>query len=88
VLFVVLKPDKTPLPTPFVTMAEAQGAIAEIEPDIIVQGTYQIHPIQGPQDAERLKIKVSVAWKLEKFEGEYTGQEPFEVLEGTFNGTH
>lgn len=87
-MFVVLKPDKTPLPAPYLSMADAQTAIAKIEPDILVQSTYQIHPLQSSQDAERLRIKVNVSWTLEKFDGEYVGQAPLEVLEGTFDGTH
>lgn len=87
-LYVVLKPDKTPLPAPYLSMADAQIAIAEIEPDVLAQAAYQIHPIASPADAERLKIKVQIDWKLEKFDGEYVGQAPTEVLEGTFNGTH
>lgn len=87
-LFVVLKPDKTPMERPFVDMGEAQDAIKAVEPDIVEQGKYQIHPINDPKDADRLRLKINVAWKLEKFEGEYVGQEPLEVLEGNFDGTH
>jgi hypothetical protein len=88
VLYVVLKPDKTPLPAPYLSMGDAQAAIAEIEPDVIAQCGYQIHPLESAQDAERLKIKIQVDWKLEKFDGEYVGQAPTETLEGTFDGTH
>jgi hypothetical protein len=87
-MFVVLKPDKTPIETPFLDMASAQQAIAAVEPDVIEQGKYQIHPIRDPGDADRLKLKVIVDWKLEKFDGEFVGQPPVEVLEGTFDGTH
>jgi hypothetical protein len=85
--FAVLKPDKTSLGA-YASQRDAQDAIALVEPDIIEQGRYQIHQIQDPADAARLSLKVQVKWKLEKFDGEYLGQAPTEVLEGEFDGTH
>ena len=83
IIYAVLNPDKTPMGA-YPDMKAAQEAIAEAEPDIVLQGLYQIHPLQHTKDAERLNLKVCVHWRLEKFEGEYAGQEPFEVLEGDF----
>lgn len=80
-LYVVLRPDKTPLSEPFLDMGEAQRAIEHLESDTKVRETYQIHPISGPADAEALKIKVIETWTLEKFDGEYVGQAPVEVVE-------
>jgi hypothetical protein len=79
--YVALKPDKKPLGI-YPDMAAAQTAIAIDEPDIIKQGLYQIHPIQSPKDADALKLKINIHYKLEKFDGDYIGQEPVEVLEG------
>lgn len=87
VFFAALKPDGKPLGA-YESMLAAQEAIAIAEPDILVQSKYQIHPINEPQDADRLKLKVQIDWKLEKFDGEFTGQSPVEVLEGKFDVTH
>jgi hypothetical protein len=81
--FAALKPDKTPLGA-YPSMKAAQDAIAADEPDVLRQSQYQIHPIQSPADADALKLKVCVHWKLEKFDGEFAGQAPAEVLEGDF----
>jgi hypothetical protein len=79
--YVALKPDKSPLGI-YPDMREAQKAIAIDEPCIIKQGLYQIHPIQSPKDADALKLKIDIHYRLEKFEGDYTGQAPIEVIEG------
>jgi hypothetical protein len=79
--YVALKPDKTPLGI-YPDMGAAQTAIAADEPCIIRQGLYQIHPIQSPKDADALKLKIQIHYRLEKFYGDYTGQTPVEVIEG------
>lgn len=79
--YVALKPDKTPLGI-YLDMGAAQTAIAVDEPCIIKQGMYQIHPIQSPKDADALKLKINIEYRLEKFDGDYIGQEPIEVIEG------
>lgn len=79
--YVALKPDKTPLGI-YPDMGLAQAAIADDEPCIIKQGLYQIHPIRTQGDADALKLKVQIHYRLEKFEGECTGQAPVEVIEG------
>jgi hypothetical protein len=79
--YVALKPDKTPLGI-YPDMGDAQGAIAIAEPCIIKQGLYQIHPIRTQGDADALKLKINISYRLEKFDGEYTGQSPVEVIEG------
>jgi hypothetical protein len=52
------------------SMREAQDWISELEPDVLEQGKWQIHPIASPEDAERAQIKLCWTLKLEKFEGE------------------
>jgi hypothetical protein len=84
-MFAAVKPDKSPLGL-FITMKDAQDAIAADEPDIIKQGQYQIHPIpEDPDEAQDLlgvlKLKIVETWKVEKFDGEYVGQEPVEIVE-------
>lgn len=82
--YVALKPDKTPLGI-YPDMGSAQDAIAIDEPDIIRQGLYQIHPIRTQGDADALKLKINIHYRLEKFDGDYTGQAgqaPVEILEG------
>ena len=79
--YVALKPDKSPLGI-YPDMAAAQTAIACHEPCIIRQGLYQIHPIQSPKDADVLKLKINIHYCLEKFDGDYVGQAPIEVIEG------
>lgn len=79
--FVVLKPDKKPLETPFLTMADAQQGIAALEPDVLEQSKYQIHPIHQWSDLRQLSVKPMEKVKLEKFDGEYVGQAPVEVIE-------
>lgn len=79
--YVALKPDRTPLGI-YPDMGAAQTAIAVDEPCVIRQGLYQIHPISSPKDADALKLKVEIHYRLEKFEGDYVGQAPIEVLEG------
>lgn len=79
--YVALKPDKTPLGI-YPDMGAAQGAIERDEACVIRQGLYQIHPINTPGDADALKLKVQIHYRLEKFEGEYSGQAPVEVIEG------
>lgn len=80
-IYVVLRPDKTPMAEPFVNMADAQKAIAALEPDVIAQGAYQIHPITSFEDLKRLNVKPMEKVRLEKFDGEYVGQAPVEVVE-------
>lgn len=79
--YVVLKPDKKPIETPFLDMASAQQAIAEVEPDIVRQAQYTIHPISQLSDLRQLSVRPCEKVKLEKFDGEYVGQEPVEVIE-------
>ncbi len=79
--YVALKPDKTPLGI-YPDMGAAQAAIATDEPCIIRQGLYQIHPIREPKDADALKLKLNIHYRLEKFDGECEGQLPVEVIEG------
>jgi len=79
-MFVVLKPDKTPLPSPYLTMKDAQDAIAEVEPDILLQAMYQIHPINDPADADRLKIKMLWKIEIEKRNGDDQSQPPVETI--------
>lgn len=67
-LYVAFTPDGKPLEVR-TSMADAQALIAEIEPDVVEQGRYVIHPISGPADAERLKINLIWKIKLEKFDG-------------------
>ncbi len=79
--YVVLKPDKTPMESPFLVMADAQTAIAEAEPDIVLQGKYSIHPIHNLSDLKALGVKHRETVTIEKFDGEYVGQAPVEVIE-------
>lgn len=79
-LFAVLKPDKTPMERPFLSMGEAQEAIAAVEPDILLQGMYQIHPISGPADAERINIKMLWKIEIEKRNGDDQSQPPVETI--------
>lgn len=81
--FVVLKPDKTPLQTPFLTMADAQTEINAIEADVLERSKYQIHPISQLSDLRQLSVKPCEKITLEKFDGEYVGQAPVEVIELT-----
>jgi hypothetical protein len=81
--YVVLKPDKTPLQTPFLTMAEAQKEIEAVEPDVLERSKYQIHPISQLSDLRQLSVKPCEKITIEKFDGEYVGQEPVEVIEFT-----
>lgn len=71
-IYAVVNPSGQPI-GPFASMADAQAAIAELEPDIIAQGLYKIHPIANARDAEAAKINVIWKVKLEKFDGE-TGE--------------
>lgn len=79
-MFVALKPDKTPLGL-YPDMKAAQDGIAADEPDVVKQSAYQIHPIADPKDLDRLKLKLLVHFKLEKFEGEGTCGKLLEVIE-------
>jgi hypothetical protein len=79
--YAALKPDKTPLGI-YPDMTSAQQAIAIDEPDVLKQALYQIHPISVPSDADALKLKINIHYRLEKFDGDYVGQAPVEVLEG------
>jgi len=81
-VFAVLKPDKTPLPAPCLSMAEAQQVIASLEPDPVKQGEYQIHPLNlaDPKEADRLNIKVIERVEVAMFDGEFQGQEPVQVV--------
>jgi hypothetical protein len=67
VFFVALRQDKTPLGI-YPDMKAAQDAIAAEEPDVIIQGRYRIHPIEGPKDADVLKIKLNIHYRLDKFD--------------------
>lgn len=81
--YVVLKPDKTPLQTPFLTMADAQSEIDAVEPDVLERSKYQIHPISQLSDLRQLSVKPCEKITIEKFDGEYVGQAPVEVIEFT-----
>jgi hypothetical protein len=81
IVYVAQKPDKSPLGI-YPDMGAAQAAIAVDEPCIIKQGLYQIHPISSQKDADALKLKINIHYCLEKFDGDYAGQQPVEVLEG------
>lgn len=82
--FVVLKPDKTPMESPFMTMADAQAEIARVEPDIVLQSNYRIHPIHNLSDLKALNVKHRETVVIEKFDGEFVGQAPVEVVEFQF----
>lgn len=79
--FVVLKPDKTPMESPFMTMEAAQQAVAAAEPNIVLQSNYRIHPIHNLSDLKSLGVKHRETVTIEKFDGEYVGQAPVEVVE-------
>jgi hypothetical protein len=79
--YVVLKPDKTPLQTPFLSMADAQQEIDAVEPDMLKRSKYQIHPISQLSDLRQLSVKPCEKITIEKFDGEYVGQAPVEVIE-------
>jgi hypothetical protein len=81
--YVVLKPDKKPVESPFLTMKDAQDEIERIEPDIVLRSQYQIHPISQLSDLRQISVKPCEKIKLEKFDGEYVGQAPVEVIEFT-----
>ncbi len=68
-IYAIRKPDGTIHPVPADSMASAQNLIAILEPDVVEQGKWQIHPIAGPDDAERLKINLIWKLRLEKFDG-------------------
>ncbi len=80
-MFVALGPDKKPLGL-YPDMTAAQEGIAAAEPDVLKQSLYQIHPIRSPRDADALKLKIEITYCLEKFDGDYVGQAPIEVLTG------
>ncbi len=69
-IFAIRKPDGQVLSEAKLTMREAQERIAELEPDIVEQGKWQIHPLDSQEDCERARIKMVWKLKLEKFEGE------------------
>jgi hypothetical protein len=79
--YVVLKPDKTPLQTPFLTMKQAQDEIDAVEPVLLERSKYQIHPISQLSDLRQLSVKPCEKIRVEKFDGEYVGQAPVEVIE-------
>lgn len=78
--YVVIKPDKKPLETPFLTMQQAQTAIEAIEPDPLERNHYAIHPISQLSDLRVLNVTPNEKITLEKFDGEYVGQSPVEVI--------
>lgn len=82
--YVVLKPDKTPMESPFMTMADAQAAVAQAEPDIVLQSNFRIHPIHNLSDLKALSVTQRETVVIEKFDGEYVGQAPVEVIEFKF----
>lgn len=71
-IYVVVTAEGKPLGG-YPSMRDAQEAIAAVEPDVVLQGTYKIHPIANPGDAER--VKLNLIWKItvDKFDGE-TGE--------------
>lgn len=81
-VFCVQCPDRS-LMGPYESMLSAQQAIADREPDPIEQNKYQIHPITPEnrrEKEEELGLRVVETWTLEKFDGEYVGQSPAEVI--------
>lgn len=79
--YVVLRPDKTPMQSPFLDTTTAQTAIAAEEPDVLKQAKYQIHPIHKLDDLKTLHVKHRETVRIEKFDGDYVGQAPVEVVE-------
>jgi hypothetical protein len=79
--FVVMKPDKTPVDSPFLDMKSAQDEIERIEPDLLMRSKYQIHPISQLSDLRQIGVRPCEKITLEKFDGEYIGQAPVEVIE-------
>jgi hypothetical protein len=79
--YVVMKPDKTPVETPFLSMGEAQQEIEAIEPDVLRRNHYVIYPISKLSDLRDINVKPCESIVLEKFDGEYVGQAPVEVIE-------
>lgn len=71
-LYVAFRPDGSPAGVR-ASMADAQALIAEIEPDVMEQCKYQIHPVKDPEDAERLKINLHWKITIEKFD-DVTGE--------------
>jgi hypothetical protein len=81
--YVVIKPDKTPVESPFLDMKSAQDEIERIEPDITLRSQYQIHPISQLSDLRQLSVRPCEKITIEKFNGEYVGQVAVEVIEFT-----
>lgn len=82
--YVVLRPNKTPVETPFLNMVAAQEEIKKLEPDEILQSRWQIHPIHNLNELKSLGVKHRETVSIAKFDGEYVGQEPVEVVEFKF----
>jgi predicted secreted hydrolase len=68
-IYAVRAPDGS-VPGARVSMAEAQQWIAEMEPDVLRQADWQIHPIDSPADAEAAKVRLQWHIRLDKFEGD------------------
>jgi RecG-like helicase len=82
--YVVMKPDRTPVETPFLTQTEAQQEIEAIEPDVLKRNHYVIYPISQLSDLRDISVKPCETITLEKFDGEFVGQAPVEVIERKF----
>jgi hypothetical protein len=83
-MYVVVKPDQTLIKEGFASMTSAQEAIEAIEQDVIARNQYAIHPINDTDDARQFGAKVNGKIVLERFNGEYVGQAPVEVIERKF----
>lgn len=79
--YVVMKPDKTPVETPFLSQSAAQDAIGALEPDVMKQSNYVIYPISKLSDLRDINVKPCETATIEKYDGEYVGQAPVEVIE-------
>lgn len=79
--YVVLKPDKTPVDAPFLDMKSAQDEIDQLEPDAVKRSAYQIHPISQLSDLRQIGVRPCEKIRIEKFDGDYVGQAPVEVIE-------
>lgn len=79
--YVVMKPDKKPVERPFLSQTDAQAEIERIEPDLLERNKYVIYPISQLSDLRDISVRPVEVVTLEKFDGEYVGQAPVEVIE-------
>ncbi len=68
-IFAIRKPDGSVLPAAEPSMKAAQDRIAELEPDVLLQAKWQIHPISSRRDAEAARIDMHWTLTVEKFDG-------------------